>query len=318
MECLAECVDAAPTRRVIAYMAGDHTPGGCTASGFVSCVPRLQGARIVVSMRGCLKLQLSRDDAHADGGPALNFNCTVPSVTVALLPSLRTEFAGTWHLWCTATGLAVEVTHVTRSMLGIFTGGGSGGSGGSAITGRVLHFPRRERMPIAAWTAPHHGYGEVHRAACACSPAASANGATELGTLRGCMDGAITFTPTPVGPSAPAADACRAGVPVWRAEDIMRGEAAAGLTAATVDATSRSDPLPAELLWGHTAAALRRCAWDAARSHKHDVERLARAAARRGAPCAWLGACARDARAPAENGGTFVYSAAHGWQPNTV
>lgn len=299
MDCVAECVDAAPSRRTIAYAATDPCRPGCAASGFVSCVPRLQGARIVIAMQGCLRLQLGHEHA--------GFGCTVPSVNVHLLPALRTEFVGTWHLWCTATGLVVEINHASCTVVSRLTGNGSN----SVIQGRVLYYADKDSMPVHAWTAQH----AANQAHIARQSAAEFNtGAAQLlGTLDGSLDGAVYFRAA--SPSPPHYISSQTSITVWNAKDILQAETAAGLPHAIVDDTAAEDKLPAQQVWGHTASALRRCRWDDARGSKNSVERLARAAAQRGASCGWVGACGSDARDGGGNSTNFAYSRRHGWQP---
>ena len=297
VHCVAECVDAAPQRKTTAYEAVDPATGAA-ASGFVNCIPAFDGGHVTIGMHGCLQLRLG-----SQGAPL--WRCTVPSVNVHLLPTVRTEFTGTWHLWCASAGLAVEVTHLAKGLFG-------GGRCGGGITGRVLQFSPGTSLPLPAWTAAH---GPV-QAACVASRdhrrPGGPDGCVVLGTLRGTLDGCITFTPTTESATMSAAPAV-----VWCSDAVQRDEAAHKLAHATHDAAvAATDPLPAEQIWHRTAASLKSCRWGDARAAKQEVERLSQAAGRRGAPCGWTCDGAPDARERCASA-NFVWTTTDGWQPRS-
>ena len=298
VQCLAECVDAAPQRKTTAYSAADPATGA-SATGFVNCIPHFHGGHVIIGMHGCLQLRLG-----AQGAPV--WRCTVPSVHVHLLPTVRTEFTGTWHLWCASAGLAVEVTHHPR---GLFSG-----SIGGSVSGRVMQFAPGTALPLPAWTAAH---GPVHAARVSSRdqsrvPRSSMDdGCIVLGTLRGTIEGSITFTP------AERAMAGAAPAVVWCSDAVQRDETAHKLLHATTDATvEATDPLPAEQVWQRTAASLRACRWGDARAAKQVVDRLSQAAGKRGALCGWTCDGLPDARERCASA-NFVWSSSGGWQPRS-
>jgi hypothetical protein len=300
VQCLAECVDAAPQRKTTAYSAEDAATGAA-ASGFVNCIPHFHGGHVTIGMHGCLQLRLG-----SRGAPV--WRCTVPSVNVHLLPTVRTEFTGTWHLWCASAGLAVEVTHHPRGMFS--------GNSGRSITGRVMQLAPGTALPLPSWTAAH---GPVQAARVpsrdhSWGPRLSTDtdGCTVLGTLGGTMEGSITFTPAEramVNAAPPAV--------VWCCDAVQREEAAHKLLHSTTDATMETtDPLPAEQVWQRTAASLRACRWGDARAAKQVVDRLSQAAGKRGAECGWTCDGAPDARERCASA-NFVWTSSGGWQPRS-
>jgi|APGre2960657444_1045066.scaffolds.fasta_scaffold18215_2 hypothetical protein len=249
MHCLGACGSAPITG--VCEQVSHHPPVTAFASwdaelrvsytGWVDIAPRFMGTHIRVPFTGHRQLQL-----HGAPGAGETYAASIPGMEWHFLPSVRAQYAGTWHLWCSETGLAAEVVHPSVRFLQF-------GGKRTRLHGRIARFTPGHAAPLDAFS----DSPRTRAAACAAT----------LATFDGDFDGLIHLQRLP-------AERHGGATVLW---DARREAAMEGATPPAVH-TPELERKPSEAVWGPTFAALADKAWDLARQRKEAVENAERRA----------------------------------------